>query len=985
MKSQSQSGFVPIEQLIAAPRPRHWQTVEQYEALARGGSEEYCEAEDTPLDEVSRRRFLQLAAASFAFAGITGCTRQPPESILPYVTEPENVVPGRPKYYATAIPVGPMAQGVIVESHLGRPTKVEGNPAHPASLGASSVHSQASVLDLYDPDRATVITSLGQQRSWEEFRLALTNLLGPLQTRAGGGLHILTGSVASPTLGAQLQAVLKSLPNAKWHQYDAAGPHGARGGANLAFGRPVNTMYRFDQASVILSLDADFLVTGEPSTRYAHDFAARRVRGNRLDMNRLYVVESTMTATGGKADQRLPLQYSEVEQFTRTLGETVGVPNVTAASNARYSEWLGAVAKDLAAHRGSSIVIPGAHQSPAVHALAHAINAQLGNIGNTVVYTDPLEQEPTDEVASIGELVQALRENQVELLLILGANPAYDAPADLGFPEILSRAKTSVLVSLHSNETAEWMTWQIPESHPLESWGDARAYDGTVSIVQPLIETLYESRSPIEILDAVLNPPGRSGYDIVRAYWQGKSGRNDFEAWWRKSVCNGVIENSALPLITPALATNWAAKLPNVPQQQGIEIVFRPDPYMYDGRFANNTWLQELPQPMTKLTWDNAVYLSSATAKRLGIAAQHRVELSLRGRTVEGSVWILPGQPDDTVSVHLGWGRTRSGRAGNGAGFNAYRLRTSDAMWTAPDLQIRLVGGTFPLATTQLVQSMEGRALMISDTVDRYRSDPDFVKKMTKDPPDGLSLYPKWNYTGHAWGMSIDLTKCVNCNACVVACQAENNIPVVGKDQVLNRRAMHWIRIDTYYEGDIANPRGMYQPVPCMQCEDAPCELVCPVQATNHSVDGLNDMVYNRCVGTRFCSNNCPYKVRRFNFTLYEDWVTESIKLQRNPDVTVRSRGVMEKCTYCVQRIREAEIYAQVDDKGLPDGTIQTACQQACPTQAIIFGDINQPDSHVRKLKEEKLDYELLGELNTRPRTTYLAELRNPHAETEQA
>ena len=970
--------FVPLEMLTGKRTRRYWKTVEEFQGRAANVGEA-CDGEDAPLDEVSRRRFLQLAAASFALAGVTGCTRQPPEKILPYVVPPDNVTPGRPKYYASAIPFAGRAQGVIVESHLGRPTKIEGNPAHPASLGATSVHSQAAVLDLYDPDRAKVIMHGGEQRSWEDFRFALTEVLGPIQSRSGEGLHILTDTVTSPVLFAQLSSVLNSLPQAKWYQYDAAGQHSARAGAQIAFGRPVNTIHRFDQADVIVSLDADFLACDEPSTRYAHDFAARRVRGNRTDMNRLYVIESTLTATGGKADHRLPMRYAQVEQFALGLAARIGVQGVPAGDAGANATAVDLVARDLSAHRGAGIVIAGGHQSPAVHALAHAMNIALGNAGKTVLYTGPLEAQPENEIASLQELAHALDSGAVELLMILGKNPAYDAPDDLGFPSILSRARTAVHLALHSDETAEWCAWQVPESHALESWGDARAFDGTVSIIQPLIEPLYDSRSQIEFLDVLVNPPGRSGYDIVRGYWQGQSGARDFEPWWRKSVCDGVVDGSALPGITPKLSAGWAAGLRASEQQNGLEIVFRPDVYMYDGRFANNTWLQELPRPMNKLTWDNAVFLSPVTAAKLDVKTLQNVELALGERRVEGAVWILPGQPDDSVTVHLGWGRTRVGRAGNGAGFNAYRLRTSHALWSAGGLQLKKMPGTTPLASTQPIQSMEGRTLMISDTVARYRGDPDFVKAETHDPPDGFSLYPKWKYTGHAWGMSIDLTRCVNCNACVIACQAENNIPVVGKDQVLNHRAMHWLRIDTYFEGDLANPRAMYQPVPCMQCEDAPCELVCPVQATNHSVDGLNDMVYNRCIGTRYCSNNCPYKVRRFNFQLYQDWVTESIKLQRNPDVSVRSRGVMEKCTYCVQRIREAEIDAQVGDTGLPDGTIKTACQQACPAEAIVFGDINQAGSRVVQLKSEKLNYALLGELNTRPRTTYLAELRNPN------
>ncbi len=975
--------FVPLSALGRHAGQRLWRTAEEYAGIS-AAEDDKCDSEMAPLNEVSRRRFLELAAASFAIAGVAGCTRQPTERIMPYVNPPENLIPGRPQYYATAVPVAGIAQGVIVESHMGRPTKVEGNPAHPASLGATSVHSQASVLDLYDPDRVQAISHLNELQSWDDFREAMAIALAPIQAKQGSGLHILTGAVTSPTLGAQLQSVQKALPNAKWYQYEPAGSHSAQSAAKIVFGRPLNTIYRFDCADVILALDADFLACGEPSTRYANDFAARRVRGDRLDMNRLYMVESTLTATGGKADHRLPLRYADIESFTRNVAVSLGALPGTAQGASANSAFLRAVTQDLLAHKSASIVIPGIHQSPTVHALTHAINHALGNLGSTVVFTNPLEVASVDQVASIRELAAALNSGAVELLLILGGNPVYDAPADLGFPALLRRAKTSVHVSPISDETSDWCAWQVPESHFLETWGDACAFDGTVSILQPLIDPLYDSRPQIEVLDVILGPPGRRAYDIVRAYWQAHSGATDFEAWWRKSVCDGLVTGSALPEIKPSLNANWTQSLRAPQPAQDLEIVFRPDVYLFDGRFANNTWLQELPQPMTKLTWDNAVYLSPATAKRLGIGAQQLVCLNYRGRSVEGSAWILPGQPDNSVTVHLGWGHTRSGRAGNGAGFNAYQIRTSDAMGAGSGLTLTNLGNKFQLATTQMEQDMEGRTIVISAGVDQYRSDPDFVKKQTETPHQGESLYPQWYYTGHSWGMSIDLTRCVNCNACVVACQAENNIPVVGKEQVLNHRAMHWLRIDAYYEGDLDNPRAHYQPVPCMQCENAPCELVCPVQATNHSVDGLNDMVYNRCIGTRYCSNNCPYKVRRFNFLLFQDWETESIKLQRNPDVSVRSRGVMEKCTYCVQRIREAEIYAQVNDTGLLDGTIQTACQQACPTRAIIFGDINQRGSQVAALKAEKLNYALYGDLNTRPRTTYLAELRNPNPELKE-
>jgi MoCo/4Fe-4S cofactor protein with predicted Tat translocation signal len=983
MKDDLQNrNFVPLASLAnSSARPRYWRSLEEY-AGAAGNAESECAAETEDFaDAISRRQFLQLAGASLALAGLTGCTRPPTTTILPYVNQPENLIPGQPKYYATAVPVAGLLQGVIVESHMGRPTKIEGNPDHPASKGATSVHAQSSVLDLYDPDRAKEIRFESEGRSWNDFLLALDRLLSPLHAGKVAGLRILTETVYSPSLGDRIQAVLNLFPGARWHQYDPAGPHSARAGAQLAFGRPVNTNYKLLEADIVLALDSDFLACGEGSTRLAHDFAARRTRGDRTDMNRLYAVESTMTATGGKADHRLRLRYSQVESFARDLASAVGVSGVAGAAQPVAPQWVAAVSRDLMAHRGASAVIAGEHQSPAVHALAHAMNATLGNVGKTVIYTEPLEVQPVDQIASLRQLIADMNSGNVALLLILGGNPVYNAPADLGFLQALQKVPTAIHVGLHDDETSAHCAWHVPESHFLEEWSDGRSSDGTVSILQPLIAPLYDSYSQLTILDAIFNYPGRTSYEIVREYWTKNSGATDFEPWWRKSVHDGLVAGSALPAITPTSQANWAALPAAGENSSGLELVFRPDPYLYDGRFANNTWLQELPQPMTKLTWDNAVYVSPATARRLGLISQNRVALQYRGRTVEGDVWVLPGHPDESVTIHLGWGRWRAGHAGSGPGFNAYQLRTSDALWSGSGLNLQKLEVNFPLASTQTQQTMEGRDLILSHTADEYKRDPNFAKRKADEPASGLTLYPKWDYSGYAWGMSIDLTRCVNCNACVVACQAENNIPVVGKEQVLTRRAMHWLRIDTYYKGDPEDPEAYYQPVPCMQCENAPCELVCPVQATQHSSDGLNDMIYNRCVGTRYCSNNCPYKVRRFNFTLFQDWVTESIKLQRNPDVTVRSRGVMEKCTYCVQRIREADIRARIDNRYIRDGEVQTACQQACPTQAIIFGDINNKNNHVARLKALNLDYALLAELNTRPRTTYLAELRNPNPE----
>jgi Fe-S-cluster-containing dehydrogenase component/anaerobic selenocysteine-containing dehydrogenase len=979
MSHRSHQGFVPLEALVASAAPTYWQSLAQREGIfAPEPNEEFSE-EGIEISGASRRHFLSLMAGSMALAGLSGCTRQPTETIMPYVDPPENVIPGRPKYYATAAPVNGLAEGVIVESHLGRPTKVEGNPDHPANLGATSVHSQACLMDLYDADRAKEIVCLGVPRDWDSFLIAWQQAIAPSAARNGEGFRILSETVVSPSLGAQIQAVLKKYPAAQWHQFDPAGPHSARATAQMVFGKPVNTYYKLDAADVVVSLDADFLACGRGCTRYARDFATRRRRGDRLDMNRLYAIESTMTATGGKADHRLALRYAEVESFARELASALGIgPGGTGV----YSFWASRLARDLQAHEGAAVIIPGEHQSPAVHALAHAMNAALGGTGKSVIYTDPLEVQPVDQIDSLRRLSRDMNDGKVELLLILGGNPIYNAPLDFDFAKGLEKVKTSIHTGLHFDETSSKTTWHIPEPHFLEDWGDARALDGTVSILQPLIAPLYSgSHSQLQILDAIVQLPGRTPYEIVRAYWTAQSGSNDFEQWWRKSVHDGLIANSELPAITAT--PNNKISPPSATASNGVELVFRPDVYMYDGRYANNVWLQELPHPMTKLTWDNAVFLSPKTAARLGFDNQQHVEMSFRGRTVKGSVWILPGQPDESLTVELGWGRWQSGRAGNGAGFNAYALRSSDALWAGSGVELRKLDAPYPLATTQMQQAMMGRHVVIENTVEGYRRDPDFVAQTNHPPEENLTLYPHWDYRGYAWAMSIDLTACVNCQACVIACQAENNIPVVGKEQVLARRAMHWLRIDTYYKGDPGIPSAFYMPVPCMQCENAPCELVCPVQATNHSSDGLNDMVYNRCVGTRYCSNNCPYKVRRFNFLLFQDWTTEQWKMQRNPDVTVRSRGVMEKCTYCVQRIREAEITSQDEDRFVRDGEIQTACQQACPTQAIVFGDKNNPANRVSKLKAEKLNYALYAELNTRPRTTYLAELRNPNPEFE--
>jgi len=937
---------------------------------------------------VDRRQFLKLMGASLALAGLNACTRQPTENIMPYVRQPEEVIPGRPLFFATALPLGGVGCGVLVESHMGRPTKVEGNPDHPASLGATDIFAQASVLGLYDPDRSQVVTQIGEIRTWAAFRAAIEAALDGLKAQRGAGLRILTETVTSPTLANQLRELQSDLPLAKWDQYEPINRDNSRAGARLAFGEYVETRYAFDKAAVILSLDADFIGTLPGHLRYVREFTAnRKVAGERAEMNRLYAVESCPTNTGAIADHRLPMRASEVEDFARAVAAEIGMQVRTPAGVESHAKWIKAVARDLVRHRGTSLVIAGDEQPPAVHALAHAMNQSLGNVGQTVIHTASVEANPIAQTDSLRELVTDMAAGKVALLIILGGNPVFTAPADIPFREALAKVPLSVHLSQYHDETSELCHWHVPEAHPLESWGDTRAYDGTITIMQPLIAPLYEGKTAYEVIALFSKMPTQSSHDVVRAFWKNQRPGVDPDRFWRKSLNDGVVADSALPAKTVALRADWDQAQPQRPKPKAgtLEIIFRADPTLHDGRFVNNGWLQELPKPITMLTWDNAALMSPATAQRLGVTSEDVVELQYGGRTLRAPVWVVPGHAPEAVTVHLGHGRVRAGKVGEGTGFNAYLLRTSNAPWFATGLEVRKVGERYPLATTQSQYGMEGRHLVRVGTLEEYRAHPEFAREMEEEPPQSLSLYPDEHpYPDYAWGMTIDLSSCVGCRACEIACQAENNIAVVGKTEVGRGHQMHWIRVDRYYAGDLDNPATYHQPVPCMQCENAPCEVVCPVGATTHSSEGLNDMVYNRCVGTKYCSNNCPYKVRRFNWFLYSDMTTESLKLLRNPDVTVRSRGVMEKCTYCVQRINEARMTAQKEDREVRDGEIVTACQQACPADAIVFGNINDANSRVAQLKKEPRNYSLLGELNTRPRTTHLARLRNPNPELGQ-
>lgn len=1014
-------------------------------------------------DPIERRAFIKLMGASLALAGLSGCVFQPPEKIVPYVNQPEDHVPGKPLFYATAAPLFGAATPILVRSNEGRPTKIEGNPDHPNNRptdfppedpvrdtrgsSATDIFTQASILSLYDPDRSQTLTYREAIRTWTAFVGEMRSQVDEQRPKQGAGMRFLTETIISPTLGAQMKELRTAFPQATWHQYEPANRDNVRAGAVAAFGQPVNTTYRFDMAQRILSLDCDFLSCLPGSLRYARDFMARRrVTETNKEMNRLYVVETTPSNTGAIADHTWTIKPSEMEAIAKSIAAGLSPQSGASTSNL---PWIEPLVRDLQQHNGSSIVLVGDNQPPIIHALAHAMNNALGNVGRTVFYSDPIEANSVDQRQSLQDLVNDLEAGRVELLVILGGNPVYNTPADLklDYPR-LDKAKLRVHLSEYRDETSRLCHWHVPATHYLESWGDTRSYDGTVTIMQPLIEPLYDGKTPYELLAVFSEQYDRKPYEIVRGFWQteraGAGGQEqaagtpgnqttrpapaatpspspspsqDFETWWRQSIHDGFVADSALPAKTVSLQANLAGENQNPaiqPAASGaFELVFRTDPSIYDGRFANNGWLQELPKPLTKVTWDNVAVISPNSARAVaGVATnsgavkgrEHYVPtvdlVDRQNRTLRVPLWIMPGQPDGVITIHLGYGRPLAGRVGSGTqdqlvGFDAYLLRTSFEPWFTSGIQVRPTTEKYLLATTQLHFNLEDpnfareeRDIVRSQTLKEFLNGAKHEEK--HEHPSLYEPYPYKNQAQHApnyaWGMAIDLNNCVGCNACTIACQSENNIPVVGKTEVVRSREMHWIRVDTYFKGfDPSHPEGTnFMPVPCMHCENAPCEPVCPVHATVHSAEGLNDMVYNRCVGTKYCSNNCPYKVRRFNFFLYQDWETPTYQLMRNPDVSVRSRGVMEKCTFCVQRIQSAKIQSELEDRRVRDGEIQTACQAVCPTEAIVFGDINDPNSRVSKLKASERNYSLLEELNTKPRTTYLSQLKNPNPQITQ-
>ncbi len=961
------------EKLAAGRGPAFWRTLE--EAAESEDLREYIEQEFPALSGqvpqgVDRRSLLKVMAASLAMAGAAACTKQPKELIVPYVRQPENVIPGIPLFYATAMPTGGYARGLLVESHLNRPTKIEGNPDHPASLGSTTIFEQASILNLYDPDRSETVLHEGRLSTWSEFTGAFSTEAQSLAARKGEGLAILTGATTSPTLMNQMSTILGQWPTAKWYIHEACVNPAIASAAKKIGGRNAFVAYDLSQADVIVSLESDFLNTGPAALAYARQFSARKAIDNGETPVRLYAIEASPTVSGSLADHHLPVKSSSIPAIAYQLAKACGVASPDAGTAA--PQWLNAVAQDLQNSKGRSVVIPGEFQPESVHLAAYAINSALGNVGKTVRVLEGVEPDNTH---TLEELTSDLNNGHVEVLVILGPNPVYTAPASLGFGDAIRKARLVVRSGQFFDETSRWSHWHVPEAHYLETWSDSRAFDGTTTIQQPLIEPLYGGKSAHEMISILQGKPDLTSHEIVKTYWQSQNKGADFDNIWQTSLHNGWIAAPG----AGTLSGNGSVALPALEMQpiNGLEVVFRPDPTIADGTYSNNGWMQELPKPQSKMTWDNVVLISPKNATDMHVTIGDMLRVTVEGRTTVGPAWILPGHAEDSVTVHFGYGREGSGRVGNKIGYNAFAIQTAKTPWFAGG-SIAKTGEHYRIANVQETQTMAGREPVRAADLAEYREHPNFPTLEDKPLDKRTTLYESpWPYNGYKWGMAIDLNVCTGCSACIIACQAENNIAVVGKDQVARGRHMHWIRVDRYYAGDLDNPVMYNQPVPCMHCEQAPCEVVCPVAATVHSNEGLNEMVYNRCVGTRYCSNNCPYKVRRFNFYLYSDWNTQSLYGVRNPDVTVRSRGVMEKCSYCVQRIQEAKINSDKEGRRVHDGEIQTACQQVCPTQAITFGDLNDKGSKVTKLHAAKRNYALLDDLNTRPRTTYLGRVRN--------
>jgi molybdopterin-containing oxidoreductase family iron-sulfur binding subunit len=942
---------------------RQWRSLEQLandaDFVARAAQEFPSLAEGLAVPH-DRRRVLKLMAAGLALAGLGGCQHGPPSGVLVPPVRPEpNAVSSARDMFATAHVMQGYATGVLLRHDVGRPIKVEGNPLHPASLGATDAFAQAELLSFYDPDRAIGLERKGEPQDWQNLQTEMAAQRALWTQTHGEGLRLLTGTVTSPTLARQIKTLQQRYPAMRWHQWEPISRDAVRAGAKLAYGRPVEIVPHLDAADVVVALDSDLISSAPGHVRFARDLASRR-NPTRGPMSRIYALEPTPSLIGVTADHRISAAPGDIVRMTAVLADTVlryaPVPDGTPA-------WVGYAADDLKAHHGRSFVHVGPDQPAELHALAHAVNEALGGRGHTFDVIDPVEAAPVDQAASFRELLQDMQSGRIHSLIIIDANPAYTASA-LGFWDALRHVPFSLTTSIGPNETAAASLWSLPQRHPFEDWSDARAFDGTTTILQPQALPLFGGISPHRLLALMLDFDAPDSLEIVHQTWQGGGADG-----WHGALAAGVVANSAAAGSDVALRTDAARSVPDPPTKP-LTLLLRPDPHIWDGRSNNNAWLQELPRPLTKLTWDNPLLISPAEGQRLGLRNGDRVTLSVGEHTVTLPTWIMPGQAEGCVVGLLGFGRRVVGTVGDGTGFDLYPLAYGQG-----SVALVKASGREELACTEHHQPIMEKSNDFArhGKLPQFQADPHFLGDKAGDE----ELY-RWKPAGPAqWGMSIDLNSCIGCNACVVACMAENNTPVVGKQEVIREREMHWLRIDRYYDGEAENPNILFQPVLCMHCEAAPCEYVCPVGATVHDNEGLNVMVYNRCIGTRFCSNNCPYKVRRFNYFDFAD--TEHRPPQaRNPEVTVRGRGVMEKCTFCLQRIATARIVADIENRPVGADEVVTACQAACPTQAFSFGNMAEGGT-VMERKRSPLTYELLHDQATRPRVTYEGRIINPN------
>ncbi|MCY1083472.1 TAT-variant-translocated molybdopterin oxidoreductase [Archangium lansingense] len=983
----------------SAERPRAWRSLEELQGsleLERAAHREFPPGAAEPPRGLDRRRFLQLAGTTAALAGLAAC-KKPAEKVMPYTHQPADVKPGLPNTYATAWEPEGYAAGLVVTSWEGRPTKVEGNPDHPASLGATNHVAQALLVDLYDTSRVRGVKLRGTSRSFKEYLQEQTERARRLETNGGEGLWLLLEPSASPTRRELLERIRQRFPRARVETYHALSRDNVHEGARLAYGRPLETRVRYDLARVVLSLDADFLTQGPFSLSEAREFSRSRtpLRG---EMSRLYVAESHCSVTGMNADHRFRMKPSEVERFAlAVLGELSTTHHLAGLEHygelklgwpERASE-VRAVAADLARNGARAVVVVGERQPPRVHAVAHLLNETLGSQRRLITLHEPGVEAGRSGPEVLRELAEAASAGRVDTLVVTAFDPAYTAPVGVTLGAALMAVPNTVYLAFREDETSKHSAWVLPAAHVLESWGDTRAVDGTASIIQPLIEPLFHGLTELDVLSPFAGVAEQTPYQLVKAHWQRREGAAGaaFNDTWDQWLAVGTIPGTQSSGVTPtldtkALDTSLQAFAPK--SAQGLELNLLPGYKVRDGRYFHNAWLQEMPDPLTMLSWSNAALLSPRTAERLSLKARDKVKLTLRGRELEAPVYVLPGHADDTVSLELGWGREwdESPEPPVELGVNAYLLRHADAPWFAEGLQVEKVEGRGSYATSQDHWAMEGREIALQDTLEDFeKKKPEYLKHL-KGPE--AALYEPFKYDKpNQWAMAVDLNRCIGCGACVVACQAENNIPVVGREQVERGREMYWLRVDRYFEGSPDEPRMIPQPMMCQHCEAAPCEYVCPVNATVHSDEGLNEMVYNRCIGTRYCSNNCPYKVRRFNYLDYRGTVTELEKLGFNPDVTVRMRGVMEKCTYCVQRIERARIEARKERRPIDTEALESACEQVCPTEAITFGSLHERDSEVAQRHGDPRHYAVLHELGTKPRTAYLARIKNPNPELE--